>query len=116
MSYMPHICNLRRWVLHYSRAVILQIPQDLIYTGVEPGDELRAILGHNVATLRNKLGIKKSTFAAMCGISRPFLDTIERGEANVRLSVLQTLADALAVDPIELITLRNSPRDDSPSS
>ena len=39
----------------------------------------------------------------MAGVSRPYLNAIERGMADVRLSTVQDLADALCVSPIELL-------------
>lgn len=36
-------------------------------------------------------------------ISRPILDKVERGEANVQLDTLCKVASALGVDPSELL-------------
>lgn len=40
----------------------------------------------------------------MTGISRPFLDRIESGEANPRISIIETMAAALGTTPQELLT------------
>lgn len=56
-------------------------------------------LGQNVKYLRLAQNINKQTFAIMVGIGRPHLNRIENGTANVRLSLVQRMADALATSP-----------------
>ena len=60
-------------------------------------------LGANVARLRKCAKIDKKTFCLMVGIGRPFLDRIEKGEADPRLSVIESLADALETTPQDLL-------------
>ena len=67
------------------------------------------VLGSNVERLREQGRIHKNRFALMVGIGRPFLDKIERGEANVKLDVLVSLADALGTTPAELLTPHEAP-------
>lgn len=62
------------------------------------------ILAENVKRLRTKARINKKTFALMVGIGRPFLNKIENGEANPRLSILEKMADALETTPEYLLT------------
>lgn len=62
------------------------------------------ILAANVKRLRIKEGINKKTFALMIGIGRPFLNKIENGVADARLSVIVKMADALGTTPQELLT------------
>ena len=64
---------------------------------------LRHTLGENVARLRKEQELNKTTFALMAGVSRPYLNAIERGQADVRLSYVQKIADALCVEPIDLL-------------
>ena len=59
-------------------------------------------LGHNVQSMRKSQNLYKYVLAELSGISRPQLDKIEKGAADVRLSTVQNLADAFCVDPIEL--------------
>lgn len=63
-------------------------------------------LGENVSALRRKAKINKKMFALMIGISRPFLNRIEKGEANPRLSLIRELAEALETTPQDLLTPR----------
>ena len=62
------------------------------------------VLGANVARLRKRAKINKKTFCLMVGIGRPFLNRIESGQANPRLSVLESLAEALETTPQDLLT------------
>ena len=67
-------------------------------TSVPHIDELAKMavtLGRNVKRLRERGRINKTCFAAMVGIGRPQLNKIEKGTANVRLSMVEELADAL---------------------
>ena len=63
-----------------------------------------SVLGDNVRRLRKLSKINKKTFALMVGIGRPQLDKIERGTADIRLSSIVRLADALEVTPVELLS------------
>lgn len=66
-------------------------------------NEIGETLGANVGRLRKEQELSKKSFALMSGISRPFLDKIENGKSNVQLSYVQQLADALCVEPYELL-------------
>lgn len=68
------------------------------------GGRRAAIVAANVKRLRTRARISKKTFALMVGIGRPFLNKIENGEADPRLSVLEKLADALETTPEYLLT------------
>lgn len=65
--------------------------------------ELGATLGRNVHSLRIEQHISASALSYVAKISRPLLARIERGEADVRLSYIERLADALCVDPLQLL-------------
>lgn len=61
-------------------------------------------LGQNVTRLRKAAKITKQKFALMVGIGRPFLNRIEKGIADPRLSVVNRLADALDTTPQALLS------------
>lgn len=63
---------------------------------------LSPVLAENVRHLRKAANISKKWFALMVGIGRPFLDKIEGGTADPRLSVVVKMADALETMPSEL--------------
>ncbi|BAK45875.1 helix-turn-helix domain-containing protein [Eggerthella sp. YY7918] len=67
------------------------------------------ILAENVVYLRKQAKINKKTFALMVGIGRPFLNKIENGTANARLSVIVKMADALGTTPDYLLTAHPTP-------
>ncbi len=69
-----------------------------------PGSWRACVLGANVARLRKRTKINKKTFCLMVGIGRPILDRIESGRADPRLSVLESLAEALETTPQDLLT------------
>ena len=66
-------------------------------------DEVAVQFGRNVTHLRRSQKINKQTFALMVGISRPYLDQIEAGTADARISLVTQLAEALAISPQELL-------------
>lgn len=76
------------------------------------------VLGENVKRLRKQAKINKQTFALMVGIGRPFLNHIENGTADPRLSIIQRLADALDTTALDLLTeytsTHSSPADGMP--
>lgn len=71
----------------------------------ESSESLRSyMLGTNVFLLRRRAKLTKTRLCLMVGIGRPFLDRIERGEANPRLSIIVKLAEALGTTPQNLLT------------
>ena len=73
--------------------------------------QINRVLGENVTRLRNEQRLTKTSFALMSGISRPTLNKVEKGSSNVRLSNLQKMADALCVNPAELLEASLDDRD-----
>ena len=76
----------------------------------QPASPLAPIVAENVHHLRKQQHLNKRTFAFILGISRPMLDKIESGQADIRLSYLERLADVLSVDAVELLTEHHSER------
>ena len=70
----------------------------------KPSPALGAVFGANVRRLRVASLITKVDFAKRCGVGRPYLDKVERGEANPTLEYLERFAVALGVDPLCLLT------------
>lgn len=62
------------------------------------------VFGQNITRLRKQAKITKQKFALMVGVGRPFLNRIENGTADPRLSVVRCFAEALESTPQELIT------------
>ena len=55
------------------------------------------IIGRNIRALRDANGQSQVQFAEMIGISRPYLNQIEKGKMNWSLKMLVKIADGLDV-------------------
>ena len=67
-------------------------------------ERIEQIIGANVQRLRQEHGHPRSAFCLMAGISRPYLDKVEAGEANITVRQLERLASGLGVEPVDLIS------------
>jgi transcriptional regulator with XRE-family HTH domain len=59
--------------------------------------------GSRVRALRESLGLSQEELADLASMHRTYIGHIERGEVNPSLSKLVDVADALGVDPAELV-------------
>ena len=64
---------------------------------------LYQIVGRKIRSIREKKGLSQEEFAAMCNLHRTYVGGVERGERNITLETLQTIAEALRVSPEELL-------------
>ncbi len=67
-------------------------------------NQLHILVGKNVRKIRNNLGISQEELADICGLHRTYIGGIERGERNLTVNTLQTLANALNVPPELLLS------------
>ena len=82
-------------------------------TGREPETELRAQFGARIREQRRNLGVSQEELAAIAGIDRTYLSSIERGQRNVALENICRIAEALDIDPRVLVGgLRTQRRSD----
>jgi transcriptional regulator with XRE-family HTH domain len=51
---------------------------------------------------RNRIGCRKRSFADRCGLDRTYVGGIERGERNLALMNIETIASALKIRLLEL--------------
>lgn len=65
--------------------------------------DLKDIVATNVRHLRNERGWTQEDLAERVGLSARYLGQIERAQASMSVTVLGRLADALQVDPRELL-------------
>lgn len=81
------------------------IPEREHANPLEPLDDKRlaSVLGNNVEALRRMHGLTKMKLSLMTRISRPLLNKIINGTADIKLSYIVRLADALGVQPQELL-------------
>ncbi len=60
--------------------------------------------GARVRELRKERGDSQESFAAACGLDRTYVGGIERGERNVALRNIETIAQTLGKTLAELLT------------
>lgn len=61
------------------------------------------ILGANVRTLRIERKLTQEQLADLCDLHRTYVGAIERGDRNVSLKNIVIIAQALNVEPSELL-------------
>ena len=64
---------------------------------------VRAILADNLRRLRAERGISQEALADLAGIDRTYISSIERRVYAVSIDKLASIAQALQVDPFELL-------------
>lgn len=65
--------------------------------------ELQIAVGRNLKKARQELGLSQEKFAEHLGIHRTYAGSLERGERNLTLQTLESLAALLEVDPRDLL-------------
>jgi transcriptional regulator with XRE-family HTH domain len=65
--------------------------------------DLRKVFASNLRRLRNAKGLSQDGLAQEAGISRSYLNQIEKGSFNVSLKVIGKLAETLHVEPGEFL-------------
>ena len=69
-----------------------------------PSRIITRILADNIRAFRREKNISQEELADVCNLHRTYVGSVERGERNVTLSTLETLAAALDVSVPELLT------------
>ena len=77
----------------------------------KPTNTLVGIFAENVRLLRNAQNLSQEQLAAVCGLHRTYVGSVERAERNVTLSTLEVLADALGVSVPRLLTPTRKSKD-----
>lgn len=67
------------------------------------GKDPRVLFGQRVAYLRKQIGWSQEKLALESGIARSYLGGVERGQRNIALVNICRLAEALSVEPGELM-------------
>ena len=63
----------------------------------------RRIFGSHIRSFRKQAGMSQERLAEVCGLHRTYVGAVERGERNVSLLNIVTLARALNIKPAELL-------------
>jgi transcriptional regulator with XRE-family HTH domain len=70
----------------------------------EKGDaEFQKRLGIRIRRMRSDRGFSQESFADECGIHRTYMGSIERGERNLTIGSLRTIAKALKVTVAQIL-------------
>lgn len=64
----------------------------------------RERIARNLQSLRLEKGLTQDQVAATSGISQTFFSQVETGKRNVSVDTLQSIADVLGVDIVDLLT------------
>lgn len=67
----------------------------------------RSTVGLNVKLLRNMQGWSQETLAELASMSRIQIGELERGQRGIQLKTLDKIAEALGVEPWELLRPRD---------
>jgi len=67
--------------------------------------DLRDVFATNLRRLRHAKGLSQDDLAYEAEVSRSYLSQIEKGSFYASLKIVGRLADALGVDPAELLKL-----------
>nr|NUR36576.1 helix-turn-helix transcriptional regulator [Sphingomonas sp.] len=70
--------------------------------------ELKDVLATNLRRVRQASGMTQEELADQTGLSSRYIGSIERARVSASISILGRLADALRVDPCELIRRQRS--------
>lgn len=68
---------------------------------------LRERVGLNVQRLRRERGISQEDLANLAGVNRGYMGKIENAKYAASLDMVEKVAAALDVDPVELLTPRD---------
>ena len=69
-----------------------------------PEQHINGTFGSNVRRTRIAQGLTQGELSSISGIRRQLIVNIELGKIDSRLSNVKIIADALGVDPIELLS------------
>lgn len=74
--------------------------------------DLREVFAANLRRLRNAKGVSQDDLAYEANVSRSYLSQLEKGAFYASLNVIGRLAQALGVEPAELLRLptKRTPR------
>jgi transcriptional regulator with XRE-family HTH domain len=67
--------------------------------------DLREVFATNLRRLRHEKGLSQDDLAYEAEVSRSYLSQLEQGAYYASLKIIGRLADALGVDPAELLKL-----------
>ena len=76
----------------------------------KPGVDAGAVLLKALLNSREQLGLTQQELADRAGLSMRYVGSIERGDVSASVTVLGRIAEALGVEPAELLKISDGPR------
>ncbi|MCV9966930.1 helix-turn-helix transcriptional regulator [Pararhizobium sp. BT-229] len=70
--------------------------------------DLKEAMAINLRRIRHEKNLTQEELAALADISMRYVGAIERGKVSASVTVLGRIADALSVDPCDLLRRRSS--------
>jgi len=70
----------------------------------KPRSHLIAVFAANLRSARLQHGLSQEGLAELADLHRTYVGSVERGERNISLQNVERLANALGVDPRELLS------------
>ena len=64
---------------------------------------LRMVFAENLRAKRLALKLSQEELAALCGLHRTYISDIERGTRNLSIDNVERIAEALKVEPADLM-------------
>lgn len=64
---------------------------------------LRGVVAYNIRRLRFELGVSQEELAFQCDLDRTYISSVERCVWNIALGNIEKIADALNVEPWQLL-------------
>ena len=65
--------------------------------------QLQIVLGKRIRDFRLKAGFSQESFADHCGLHRTYMGGVERGERNLTIQSVMTIAKGLGISMSELL-------------
>ncbi len=67
-------------------------------------EKIKSIIAKNLRQYRNGMGLSQESLADLCDLHRTYVGSVERCERNVTITTLCTLANALGITVIDLLS------------
>lgn len=67
----------------------------------KPAEEVQKQFGARLRALRQQRGLSQEELALSCNLDRTYIGSVERGERNISLVNIHTIAAAFGVSPRE---------------
>ena len=77
--------------------------------------KVEELLGRRIRLLRTSKNLTQQGLGAACGINYKHLGSIERGEENPSLSILQKIAGGLGVEIVDLFRFHHEDQETDPA-